>query len=67
MSRICCRHHVLGVKHLLGELGHSAGSVLLGPPGHQGREPGHEEVETGERDHVDRQLPQVSIELAREP
>ena len=27
----------------------------------------HEEVETGEGDHVDRQLPEVSIELAGEP
>ena len=60
-----CRHHVLGVKHLLGELRHGAGPVLLGPPGHEGSEPGHEEVETGEGDHVDRQLPQVSVELAR--
>ena len=41
--------------------------VLLGATGSEGSEPGHEEVETGEGDHVDRQLPQVSIELAGEP
>ena len=34
---------------------------------HEGGEAGHEEVEAGEGDHVDRQLPQVSIELAGEP
>ena len=67
MSGVSSRHHVLGVKHLLGELGHSHGSVLLGAPGHQGSEPGHEEVEAGEGDHVDGQLPQVGIELAGEP
>ena len=33
----------------------------------QGCETGHEEVESGKGDHVHRQLPQVSIQLAREP
>ena len=64
---VSSRHHVLGVKHLLCQLRNSHGSVLLGPAGHQGGEPGHEEVESGEGNHVDRQLPQVSIELAGEP
>ena len=41
--------------------------VLLRATGGEGSEPGHEEVETGEGDHVDRQLPEVSIELAGEP
>merc|ERR1719373_649581 len=61
------RHHVLGVEHLLGQLGHGESSVLLGATGCQGGEPGHEEVKPGEGDHVDRQLPEVSIELAGEP
>ena len=67
MSGIAGSHHVLGVEHLLGELGHGEGSVLLGPAGSQGSEARHEEVEPGEGDHVDRQLPQVSVELAGEP
>ena len=67
MSGVAGGHHVLGVEHLLGELGHGEGSVLLGPAGCQGSEAGHEEVEPGEGDHVDRQLPQVSVELAGEP
>merc|ERR1711862_398249 len=67
MSGVTSGHHVLGIKHLSGELGHSEGPVLLGAPGGEGSEPGHEEVETGEGDHVDCQLPQVSIELAGEP
>ena len=67
MSGIASCHHVLGVEHLLGEFWHGERSVLLGPSGCQGSEPGHEEVEPGEGNHVDRQLPEVSIELAREP
>ena len=64
---VSSRHHVLGVKHLLCQLRNSHGAVLLGPAGHQGGEPRHEEVEPGEGNHVDGQLPQVSIELAGEP
>merc|ERR1712115_717479 len=67
VSGVAGCHHVLGVEHLLGELGDGESSVLLGATGSEGSEPGHEEVEPGEGDHVDGQLPQVSIELAGEP
>ena len=67
MSGITSCHHVLGVKHLLGELRHGEGSVSLITPGGERSEPRHEEVETGEGDHVDCQLPEVSVELAGEP
>merc|ERR1712107_86103 len=60
-------HHVLGVEHLLGQLGHSEGAVLLAASGSEGGEAGHEEVEPWEGHHVDRQLPKVSVKLAREP
>ena len=41
--------------------------VLLRAAGGERGEAGHEEVEAGEGNHVDRQLPQVSVELAGEP
>ena len=67
VSGVAGCHHVLGIKHLLGELGDGDSSVLHGASGGERSEPRHEEVETGEGDHVDRQLPEVSIELAWEP
>ena len=57
---------VLGVKHLLGELGNGDGSVLLRSSSGEGSESDHEEVESGERNHVDRELPQVRVELSGE-
>ena len=47
MSWITGRHHVLGVEHLLGQLGNSEGAVLLAASGSEGGEAGHEEVEPG--------------------
>merc|ERR1719351_290122 len=67
MSWVTGNHHVLGVEHLLSELGYSESSVLLRTSSSERSEARHEEVETREGDHVDRQLPQVSIELTREP
>merc|ERR1719244_877964 len=67
MSWIACSHHVLGIEHLLSELWNSEGTVLLRATSSQGGEPRHEEVETREGDHVHGQLPQVSIQLSREP
>merc|ERR1719153_189313 len=44
MSGITGCHHVLGVKHLLCELGNCESSVLLTAPGCQGGETRHEEM-----------------------
>ena len=41
--------------------------VLLRAAGGERGEAGHEEVEAGEGNHVDRQLAQVSVQLAGEP
>jgi hypothetical protein len=59
-------HHVLGVEHLLCQLGHSDGAERVGATAGKRSEADHEEMETREGNHVDGQLPQIGVELARE-
>jgi hypothetical protein len=59
-------HHVLGVEDLLGELGNRDGAEGVGVTAGEGSETDHEEVETGEGDHVDGKLAQVGVELTGE-
>ncbi|KFW82779.1 hypothetical protein N305_07760, partial [Manacus vitellinus] len=66
VTRVTRCHHVLGIEHLLGELGHGEGTVLLAAACCQRGKARHEEVETREGHHVDSQLAEVSVELARE-
>ncbi|KAF1609361.1 UNVERIFIED_CONTAM: hypothetical protein FQV15_0000240, partial [Eudyptes pachyrhynchus] len=66
VARVTGSHHVLGIEHLLRELRHRQGTVLLAAPGCKWGEAGHEEVETWERHHVHSQLAEVGIELTRE-
>ena len=63
MPGITSSHHVLAVKHLLSQFRYSKSTVLLWTATGQRCKPWHEEVKAGEWDHVDRQLPQVSIQL----
>ena len=66
MTGIAGGHHVLGVEHLLGELGHGQGTVLLASTAGEGSETWHEEMQTGEGHHVDGQFTQISVELSGE-
>mmetsp|Transcript_25463 Transcript_25463/g.82278 ORF Transcript_25463/g.82278 Transcript_25463/m.82278 type:complete len:224 (-) Transcript_25463:743-1414(-) len=66
VARVGSGHHVLGVEHLLRELGHGERAVLLRAARGERGEADHEEVEAREGDHVDGQLAQVAVELARE-
>ena len=66
VTRIAGSHHVLGVEHLLGELRDGESSVLLATTRCKRSETRHEEVETGEGDHVDGQFTEISVELAGE-
>ena len=66
MARVRGAHHVLGVEHLLGQLRHGEGAVLLGAAGRERREADHEEVEARERDQVHGELAEVGVELTGE-
>jgi hypothetical protein len=56
-------HHVLGVEHLLGQLGYSQCAVLLRATRCQWSKAWHKEVKTWKWNHVDGQFSQVSIQL----
>merc|ERR550537_472220 len=67
MARISGAHHVLGIKHLLGEFWDCECPVLLRTTGSERRKPDHEEVQPREWNEIDSKLPQVSVQLTREP
>ena len=48
MSWVRGSHHVLGIKHLLRQLGYGDSTVLLAAACRQRSETSHEEVQTGE-------------------
>ena len=54
VPRVARGHHVLSVEHLLSQLWDCQRAVLLGAAAGEGGESGHEEVQAGEGDHVDR-------------
>jgi len=66
LAGIASGHHVLGIEHLLGELGDVHGAEGAGGAAGQGSESNHEEVKTGEGDHVDGQFAEIGVELSGE-
>jgi hypothetical protein len=66
VAEVGSSHHVLGVEHLLGELGDADGLEGVGAAAGERSESNHEEMETGEGNHVDGQLPQVRVQLTGE-
>merc|ERR550537_840055 len=66
VARISSAHHVLGIEHLLSQLRHSQGTVLLRASGSKWRKASHVEVETREWHKVHGHLTKVAIELSRE-
>lgn len=66
VAEVRSSHHVLGVVHLLGQLGHGDGTEGVGATAGQRSESDHEEVKTGEWNHVDGQLAEIRVKLTRE-
>lgn len=60
---VACRHHVLGVKHLLSQLWNCHSAVLLTAAWRQWSETRHEEMKTWEWNHVDCQLTKIGVQL----
>ena len=61
MAGIGSCHHVLAVKHLLGEFGNGDRPVFRRGVGGQRRETDEEEMQTREGNHVDCQFPQIRV------
>ena len=66
VSEVGRGHHILGVIHLLGKLRHGDGTEGMSTSAGERSEANHEEVETGERNHVDGQFAEVGVQLTRE-
>merc|ERR1711865_793403 len=66
MAGVSGAHHVLCIKHLLGELRNSECTVLLRPTRCEWSETSHEEVKARERDQIYSDFAEITIQLPRE-
>uniref|UniRef100_A0A914MMJ3 Uncharacterized protein n=1 Tax=Meloidogyne incognita TaxID=6306 RepID=A0A914MMJ3_MELIC len=66
MTRITSSHHILGVKHLLGQFRNILSLKSNRTFSCKWSKSRHEKVETWEWNHVDRQLAKISVQLAWE-
>ena len=66
VARVAGRHDILGVEHLLDELGNGEGAVLLTAARCERSETRDEEVKTREGNHVYRQFSKISVQLTWE-
>ncbi len=66
VAEVAGGHHVLGVKDLLGELGHRDCAEAVRAAGGEWGEADHEEVEARERNHVDGKLAKIAVQLTWE-
>jgi hypothetical protein len=66
VSWVRSAHHVLGVEHLLGQLGDGESSVDLRSSGGEWSETNHEEMESWEWDQVNSEFSEIGVKLTWE-
>lgn len=66
VAEVRSSHHVLRVVHLLGQLWNRDGTERVGVAAGKRSKANHEEMETWERNHVNCDLTEIRVKLARE-
>jgi len=66
ITEIRSSHHISRVEHLLSKLWDSGSTERVGSTRSERCESNHEEMETGERNHVDSKFAEVRVQLTRE-
>jgi len=63
LPRVRRCHHVLRIEHLLSQLRHIDVAELVASPRHQWSESDHEEVQAGERNHINGKFSEIRVQL----